>query len=297
MTSISVIIPARNRAATLPYCIESVLAQTHPAAEVVVVDDGSSDNTAAVVQAFAGRGVRYERATGRGAQAARTQGARSAASPWIAFQDSDDLWLPEKLQLQVAALRAAGGDPDIVVHGNGLKRPAGGGADEPLAVPRTDGNCFAELLRRPAPMFPALLVSRKALERCGWLDEFCPSYQEWDTSIRLAQDCRFVHIQKPLFIWIWHDAPTISKDQRRSVQGYNYVLDAWRDAFVRVHGPRLWRKQKLACAAVAMRSELWDEALRNLRNAGAEPAVQFARTLCRRHFAPRGVGRLLQLLP
>ena len=297
MTSISVVIPARNRAATLPSCLESVLAQTHPAAEVVVVDDGSTDNTEAVVQAFAARGVRYERATGRGAQAARNQGARSAVSPWIAFQDSDDLWLPEKLERQVAALTEAGDDPNIVVHGNGTKRQVGGGVDEPLDLPRTEGNCFAELLLRPAPMFQALLASRQALERCGWLDETCPSHQEWDTSIRLARYCRFIHIQEPLFIWIWHDAPTISKDQRRTVHGYNYVLDAWHDAFLRVHGPRVWRKQKLLCAVAAMRSRLWDEALLNLRNAGSQPAVKLARALCRRRIAPRGIGRLLQLLP
>lgn len=296
MTAISVVIPARNRAATLPYCLESVLAQTHPAAEVIVVDDDSSDDTVSVVQTFAARGVRYVRATGRGAQSARNQGAQVAVSPWIAFQDSDDLWLPDKLQRQAAALRAAGGDFNVVVHGNALKRLAGGGADEPLVVPHTEGDCFAELLRRPAPMFPAMLVSRQALERCGWLDELCPSYQEWDTSLRLSRDCRFVHIQTPLFVWVWHGAATISKDDRRAMAGYNYVLDTWRDQIVRVHGLRHWRQQKLERAADAMCGGLWDEALHHLRNVGEQPAVQLARALCHRHFAPRGIGRLLRLL-
>jgi glycosyltransferase involved in cell wall biosynthesis len=273
-----------------------VLTQTLPASEVIVVDDHSSDDTATVVEGYAARGVRYERATRRGAQAARNQGARSAASPWIAFQDSDDLWLPDKLQRQVAALNAAGFDSDVVVHGDGLKRPAGGGADEPLAVPLTEGDSFIELLRRPAPMFQALLVSRSALERCGWLDEHCPSYQEWDTSIRLARDCRFVHIREPLFIWIWHDAPTISKDLRRSVQGYNYVLDTWRDQIILAHGARHWRQEKLLRAVEAMRGGLWDETLPHLRNVGEQPAVQLARALCQRRFAPRGIGRLLRLL-
>lgn len=296
MTAISVVIPAHNRATTLPDCLESVLAQTLPASEVIVVDDHSSDDTAMVVAGYRARGVRYERATGRGAQAARNQGARSALSPWIAFQDSDDLWLPDKLQRQVAALSAAGFDADVVVHGDGLKRPAGGGADEALSVPLTEGDSFTELLRRPAPMFPALLVSRSALERCGWLNEHCPSYQEWDTAIRLARDCRFVHIREPLFIWIWHDASTISKDLRRSVQGFNYVLDTWRHQIILAHGARHWRQQKLLRAVEAMRGGYWDEALLHLQNAGMRPSVQLARALCKLHYAPRGVGRLLRVL-
>lgn len=295
MIPISVVIPARNRSATLPNCLESVLSQTYPAAEVIVVDDHSSDDTAAVVQAFAARGVRYVPASGHGAQAARNQGVREAISPWIAFQDSDDLWMLDKLQRQVAALNAAGASHDIVLHGDGLKRPAGGGPDEPLSVLLTEGYCFAELLHRPAPMFPTLLVSRRALERCDGLDEQCPSYQEWDTAIRLSRECRFVHIREPLFIWIWHDAPTISKDLRRTVQGYNYVLDTWRDEILRTHGVRYWRQQKLQCAFDAMRGDLWEDALLHLRNAGMQPTVQLTRALCHRHFAPRGVGRLLRL--
>lgn len=296
MIAISVVIPARNRAATLPECLESVLTQTYRAEEVIVVDDHSCDDTEAVVQTFAARGVRYVQATGRGAQAARNQGARSAVNPWIAFHDSDDLWLPNKLERQVAALRTAHGDPDVVIHGDGLKRSAGGGADEPLAALLTEGECFAELLRRPAPMFPSMLMSRQALERCSWLDERCPSYQEWDTAIRLSRNCRFVHIQEPLFIWIWHDAPTISKDQRRAFQGYNYVLDTWRDEIVRVHGLRHWRREKLLRAVDAIRVGLPDEALLHLRNAGAKPSVRFTRLLCHIRIAPRGIGRLLRLL-
>src|SRR5450759_3040418 len=102
---ISVVIPAKNRAHTLPRCLDSILGQTYPAAEIIVVDDASIDNTREVVESYRDLGVIYARLPkGMGAQAARNHGVRVARHEWVAFQDSDDLWLPHKLVLQVMAL-------------------------------------------------------------------------------------------------------------------------------------------------------------------------------------------------
>jgi hypothetical protein len=94
--AISVIIPAYNAAATLSRAIDSVLAQTWPAHEVIVVDDGSTDATAEVVKSYAGR-VRYVGQDNAGPSAARNQGVAMASGEWIAFLDADDWYYPERL--------------------------------------------------------------------------------------------------------------------------------------------------------------------------------------------------------
>jgi glycosyltransferase involved in cell wall biosynthesis len=294
--AISVVIPAHNRARELPACLESVLAQTLPPDEVIVVDDRSTDDTAAVLARYAGRGVRCERLPqGRGAQAARNHGVAVARHDWIAFQDSDDLWLPHKLEHQVAALERVGFDPGVVVHGEGLRSDDGRGGTVPMGLPITEGDCRAELLCRPGPMFQALLVSREALARAGGLDPDCPSYQEWDTAIRLSLHCRFVHLREPLFVWVRHAGETISRDGQRAVTGYDYVTGRHRDAILALHGPRGWRRLRIENVARAMRAGLWPEARRLLDAEPPHLCFALARLLVSLKLAPRGVGRVLRL--
>ena len=102
--SVSTVIPAYNAEAYIGRAIDSVLAQGHPADEIIVVDDGSTDGTGAVVKKY-GENVRYICLPNAGASAARNAGIKAAKSGWIAFLDSDDEWLPENLELQLALLQ------------------------------------------------------------------------------------------------------------------------------------------------------------------------------------------------
>lgn len=97
---ISVIIPAYNASRYLHSAIGSVLAQTHQAAEIIVVDDGSSDDTASIAAGFSG--IRVLSMSHQGAGAARNRGVAAATGRYLAFLDADDLWLPTKLEEQVA---------------------------------------------------------------------------------------------------------------------------------------------------------------------------------------------------
>ncbi len=97
---VSVVIPTYNRSRLLVRAIDSVLAQTVPAAEILVVDDGSTDDTADVVADYGAR-VRYLRQPNAGVAAARNHGVRAASHELIAFLDSDDIWLPRKLERQL----------------------------------------------------------------------------------------------------------------------------------------------------------------------------------------------------
>lgn len=104
----SVVIPAYNAAATLARAIDSVLAQTWPAHEIVVVDDGSADATGAVASGF-GERVHYLRQANAGPSAARNQGVQAAAGDWIAFLDADDWFYPDRLRVHAEMIQAKPG--------------------------------------------------------------------------------------------------------------------------------------------------------------------------------------------
>src|SRR5690349_14194018 len=105
---VSIIVPTFNRAYCLGRTVRSALAQTHAGIEVIVVDDGSTDGTRELVRelmAADGR-VRYAFQSNRGVSAARNRGLKLAAGAFVAFLDSDDVWKPWKLELQLACMRA-----------------------------------------------------------------------------------------------------------------------------------------------------------------------------------------------
>lgn len=107
-TRIAAIIPTYNRAPLLGRAIESVLDQTYPAAEVIVIDDGSRDDTSAVAAKF-GTAIRYVRQENAGASEARNNGVRLASTEWVAFLDSDDVWVPTHLERMAAAIEGTKG--------------------------------------------------------------------------------------------------------------------------------------------------------------------------------------------
>jgi glycosyltransferase involved in cell wall biosynthesis len=275
--AISVVIPAFNRAGVLPRSIGSVLAQTLPPLEVIVVDDGSTDEAERVVREL---GVRYVRLEERsGAQAARNRGVAEARGDWIAFQDSDDEWLPDKLERQAALIE----DEWTVVHGGGL-------AGEKTMGRRLIGeeDALAILLRRPATLFPALLVSRVALDRMGPLDEELPSFQEWDTSIRLARFCRFVAPEDPVFVY--HPSPgAISESPLADIRGYERVIDKHRGEIP----ADAWEEHIRYLVRRALDFGLWTEARRLLARAPKRDARLRVYALCARlRVRPRRLARL-----
>src|SRR5689334_4414907 len=180
---VSVVIPAYNRKSTIRRSIISVLAQSIKNLEVVVVDDGSNDNMSQAVGEIARADERVRllvHGANQGAQAARNSGIRAALGEWIAFLDSDDIWLSSSLELRLAAVRSRNVQ---VVHSPGFVLRFGATEQETFEVPALSGHVYRELLRAPGPLFPALLASARAFEAIGTLDEAIIAYQEWDTAI------------------------------------------------------------------------------------------------------------------
>jgi glycosyltransferase involved in cell wall biosynthesis len=224
MSLVSVVIPTRNRSQCIESAILSALAQTYTNLEVIVVDDGSTDDTVQVVAESARNHARVRlirHSQRKGAQAARNTGIHAAQGQWIAFLDSDDQWLPDSLavRLQIARLKGV-----HVVHSDCYVLKPGSAQLQRFGHPRFQGNVYRELLRRCGTLFPSFLLSKEALIRIGYLDETIVSYQEWDTAIRLAKYYEFAFVQEPTFIYDCSSADTISKDLLRTAQGYEQVL-------------------------------------------------------------------------
>jgi glycosyltransferase involved in cell wall biosynthesis len=228
---VSVVIPMYNREETIVGCLDSVCNQTFKNIEVIVVDDCSTDHSVRLVENYKDERVRLIKLDKKsGAQVARNKGISESKADWIAFNDSDDLWMVDKLAVQIAELSNAGFNKNTVVHSNCFCLDLlNDNRTWEWKLPQTLGMCYELLLKRPAPMFQAILTSKDALLEIDMLDENVPSYQEWDTSIRLAKNCQFIHIEKPLFTYVFHKGETISKDHKRDVEGYLYILNKFED--------------------------------------------------------------------
>lgn len=241
---ISVVIPAFNRQDTISYCIDSVLAQTYEKLDVVVVDDVSADRTASIVRGHPDPRVRcvvLEKHSG--AQRARNRGILEAKSDWIAFHDSDDEWLPEKLEKQVSVIANADYDPWTFVYCNAFLFDKARGTRRTYLLPVVEGkDRYSTLLQAPAPLYPTIITSKKALERIGYLDEHVPSFQEWDTSIRLAKYCRIIHLREPLMVYHVGNGDAISGSGMKHVEGWHYIISKYENDIKELCGEERWRK-------------------------------------------------------
>ncbi len=211
-TLVSVILPTYNRARLVPRAIESVLQQTHEAIELIVVDDGSTDDTENAVRSFDDSRIRYVRHDNRrGAAAARNTGIELARGEYVAFQDSDDEWLPDKTAVQLQALEKPGlGDAVCVCSYRHYKHERWKPVIHPPGVKRGDV-VIAELLGGMALGTQTLLVKKRLVDEAGGFDERLPRAQDYDLCIRLAARSDFLLLSEAL-VDVHHNEDSISAD-------------------------------------------------------------------------------------
>jgi GT2 family glycosyltransferase len=221
--AVSVVIPAYNAAEFLAEALDSVLAQTHKPLEVIVVDDGSEDETPQIAASYVGK-VRYIRKERGGPAAARNAGIRAASGDWIAFQDADDIWLPEFLEKLVAASAKTGADLtfcDALTVENGVTFGPTFFERKNLKE-QLDKFAPGDVLLDPFSLFLehhqfmltcALLVRRDALIQAGLFDEDIYCGEDLDLWLRLALKCRFAVVNENLVL--------------RRIHGQNLTRDWW----------------------------------------------------------------------
>lgn len=181
-TTVSAVIPTHNRAGTLGRALESVLAQTRPADEVIVVDDGSTDGTDRLVAGYPS--VVYVAQENRGVSAARNRGIAAAAGEWIALLDSDDEWRPEKLQRQLEAL---GNNPGHdVCHTDEIWIRDGRRVNPGRRHAKAGGRIFRRCLSLCSISPSAAMVRRSLLDTLGGFDESLPVCEDYDLWLRVC---------------------------------------------------------------------------------------------------------------
>lgn len=215
MTLVSVVIPLFNRRRYIVGTIESVLAQRHRDVEVLVVDDGSTDGSADLVASTFGERVRLVRLPQNvGRSAARNLGWEMARGELVAFLDSDDLWLPDKLSRQVDHFR----DPSVVlVHcwvgkidaeGKPLERDAELLAQE-FARALERGYDYGGITETWSRLYTsAAVVRREALQVSGGFDPRLSNFEDWDVLWRIAKGGRVVTVPEPLVLHRTHPGNT-----------------------------------------------------------------------------------------
>jgi glycosyltransferase involved in cell wall biosynthesis len=161
---VSIILPTYNRAYVISRAIKSVLNQTYQDFELIIIDDGSTDNTEELIGGFSTEKIRYvRRGEKRGVCAARNAGLRVAGGTYIAFQDSDDEWMPSKLERQITALETA--PPSNIA-----------------------GRFFVTT--------PALVIRRQCFETAGWFDESFPVNEDWELFLRMSKLYSYIGIDE-----------------------------------------------------------------------------------------------------
>tara|TARA_Y100001936_G_scaffold198444_1_gene199533 strand:+ start:1135 stop:2031 length:897 start_codon:yes stop_codon:yes gene_type:complete len=188
---VSVIIPAYRAESTIGRALRSVAAQTAPPTEVIVVDDGSPDRTAATAEAcraeMGGIALRVVRQQNAGAGAARNEAIRNAGSAYVAFLDADDEWLPEKLERSFDVLNGAG--LDLVSHNYDAIAPDGSVARVDCAAKYREGpDPFATLYRKGFLATSTLITRRDLVVSAGGFDTTLANAQDFDLWLAILQD-------------------------------------------------------------------------------------------------------------
>jgi len=228
---VSVVIPTYNRAHVLTRAIQSVLNQTYQDFEIIVVDDHSTDNTEEVVKSFNDPRIRYIRhEENRGAAAARNTGIMVAKGEFIAFQDSDDEWLPEKLEKQMQVFESASAKVGVVY--TAMLRVQG---RERIYIPsskvkRKGGYIHDNLLEGNFVGTPTAVVKRECLKLSGVFDERLPRLQDWELFIRISKAYEFKCVDEPLVVS--HSTPdSISANQATLIEALILILEKHSEDF------------------------------------------------------------------
>jgi glycosyltransferase involved in cell wall biosynthesis len=253
---ISVVIPTYNRSNIIMAAIESVLAQTYPVFEIIIVDDGSSDGTGNMLQRLinqrSGCGkpaqeIRYFYQSNQGQSAARNKGIAEARGEWIAFMDSDDPWSAEKLEWQVRAITQFKNDcgaclTDAKLSDNlGLnttafrttethcEQPVGIFSDATSCLAKTFGSCWVQ----------TLVVRTDLVKRAGGFDRDLHFSEDQDFLFRLSLVTKYCYVNMPL----------VSIDRTNSITDPNAISRRWDDPQFRLQGKQYMYEKWLRLGA------------------------------------------------
>lgn len=227
---VSVILPTYNCARFLQESVGSILSQTYHPYEIIVVDDGSTDNTKEVLQTFMPRIKYLPFEQNKGLPKARNIGIQSARGAYIAFIDADDLWFPEKLQTDIEYFTQ---HPDTgMLYSRHLNIDEKGAVFDGTTKNRLpSGDIFLQLFSEQNFIISSSVVARKEVfETTGLFDEQFVNCQDWDMWLRIAFSFKVAGINKPL-VKYRHNPHSLSKNRENVLKYQRQVIDKTYAAF------------------------------------------------------------------
>lgn len=274
---VSAIIPTFNRAHIICDAVDSVLAQSYPHIEVIVVDDGSNDDTLARLQRYGNR-IRVVSQANSGPAAARNRGIAVARGDLIAFLDSDDFWLPSKIERQVALMQRAGASvpcclSNIMMKWNSGDRPS---FDIALLHPSAEEGVWLnpdEVLATRFVLFnQGIMIRREVFQKIGVFDESIRYLEDVEFPQRLSLEGPWAFIETPLVVWRESMTNSVYKNsQRDDLCTRECMVEVLETHWKRVEtaGARLrryvrgelWRARRQLWAARMRKRNSWGSAL------------------------------------
>lgn len=211
--------------------INSVLKQTYTKFELIIVDDGSTDGTEEYIRGIEDTRIRYIRGEHRGAAAARNFGIQYAQYDYIAFQDSDDLWVKTKLEKQMRVLTETDDEVALVycqyeyhsLYGNKMvKWPP-----DKLIEKECSGDIFQQLLRQNLIGTPTMLLKKKCLEKVGTFYEELPALEDYEFALRIAKNYKIYYVKEPL-LQVYESEDSISGGNEAFIVAMCYLINCYK---------------------------------------------------------------------
>jgi len=217
---ISVVIPTYNYAHYLAYALDSVLTQTRPPDEIIVVDDGSTDNTRDVLARYEHR-IRYVYQPNAGLSAARNTGTKLATGDWVAYLDSDDAWKPDKLLKQEEAVSR---NPEAILVYTGFWYLNPDGSFSEGATTLAPDRLWPSLRARNPIIASTSMAQRAAVLDAGGFNETLTSCEDWDLWVRLKVRGQFAVV--PERVTIYRLTPqSMSTNVRRMIDNMEAIRE------------------------------------------------------------------------
>ncbi|MFC1844584.1 glycosyltransferase family 2 protein [Thermodesulfobacteriota bacterium] len=192
---VSVIIPTYNRAQSLKKAIDSVLAQSHKDFELIIVDDGSDDNTAELVEKYT-HDIVYLKQKNRGPAAARNRGIERARYNLLAFLDSDDWFAENKLAAQIKAMQK--NSLFRISHTNEIWYRNGQILNQKFKHKKNSGDIFSQSLQLCAVSMSTVMLKSEIFEHYGLFDEDFPCCEDYEFWLRVSTEEKFLLLEEPL---------------------------------------------------------------------------------------------------
>jgi glycosyltransferase involved in cell wall biosynthesis len=232
ISKVSVIIPTYNRAQSIGRSVDSVLKQSYQDFEIIVVDDGSTDNTRDILFSF-GNHIKCIRQDNKGPSTARNVGINASKGEYVAFLDSDDYFMKSNLETKISFLQS---NPQIGWvysdwayvddEDNDIEK---GSSKFRYSEKKLNGNIFEELLKSRNFISPCTVVVRKSiLEDIGHFDPLIPSQEEYDLWLRISLKYPVYYVDKVLVAVTLHPA-SLSKNSTKWAQGNSIIADKLKD--------------------------------------------------------------------